>query len=184
MPSFSEGVSCQWVFWPDKGSFLKTIKEMKPNDQFRKRSTILILKDRSFNFKFIYNGIKTVSMVTYLVSSSKMQIQNVIHRCILTSFSACTWNNNVYSFFALLFFSFREKCDCVIVNYWNNNNNDNNKKKDNDDNNDILKGPCQLESMCAEVMQITFNCQNSIVFNAWLAPCSLSRPRLRNLERG
>ena len=90
---------------------------MKPNDQFEKRSTILILNDRSFNFKFIYNGIKTVSMVTYLVSSSKMQIQNVIHRCILTSFSACTWNNNVYSFFALLFFSFREKCDCVIVNY-------------------------------------------------------------------
>ena len=99
-----------------------------------------------------------MSMVTYLVSSSKMQIQNVIHRCILTSFSACTWNNNVYSFFALLFFSFREKCDCVIVNYWNNNNNDNNKKKDNDDNNDILKGPCQLESMRAEGMQITFNC--------------------------
>ena len=74
----------------------------------KKRSTILILKDRSFNFKFIYNGIKTVSMVTYLGSSSKMQIQNVIHRCILTSFSAFTWSNNVYSFFAQLFFSFRE----------------------------------------------------------------------------
>ena len=29
-----------------------------------------------------------------------------------------------------------------------------------------LKGLCQLESMRAEVMQITFNCQNSIVFNA------------------
>ena len=39
-------------------------------------------------------------------------------------------------------------------------------KKDNDDNNDFLKGPCQSESMRAEVMQITFNCQNSIVFNA------------------
>ena len=42
-----------------------------------------------------------------------------------------------------------------------------------------LKGLCQLESMLSEVMQITFNCQNSIVFNAWLSPCSLSRPRLR-----
>lgn len=73
-----------------------------------KRSTTLILKDRSFNFKFTYNGIKTVSMVTYLGSSSKMQIQNVIHRCILTSFIAFTWNDNVYYFFALLFFSFRE----------------------------------------------------------------------------
>ena len=108
MLSFSEGVSRQWVFWVDKGSFLKTIKELKPNDQFKKRSTILILKDRSFNFKFIYNGIKTVSMVTNVGSSSKMQIQNVIHRCILTSFSTFTWNDNVYSFFALLFFSFRE----------------------------------------------------------------------------
>ena len=29
-----------------------------------------------------------------------------------------------------------------------------------------LKGLCQLESMRVEVMQITFNCQNSIVFNA------------------
>ena len=29
-----------------------------------------------------------------------------------------------------------------------------------------LKGLCQLESMRSEVMQITFNCQNSIVFNA------------------
>ena len=28
-----------------------------------------------------------------------------------------------------------------------------------------LKGLCQLESMRSEVMQITFNCQNSIVFN-------------------
>ena len=81
---------------------------MKPNDQFEKRSTILILNDRSFNFKFIYNGIKTVSMVTNVGSSSKMQIQNVIHRCILTSFSTFTWNDNLYSFFALLFFSFRE----------------------------------------------------------------------------
>ena len=112
MPSFSEGVSRPWVFWPDKGSFLKTIKEMKLNDQFKKRSIILILKDRSFNFKFIYNGIKTVSMVTYLGSSSKMQIQNVIHRCILTSFSAFTWNDDVYSFFALLFFPF---CENVTV---------------------------------------------------------------------
>ena len=32
--------------------------------------------------------------------------------------------------------------------------------------NNILKGLCQLESMRSEVMQITFNCQNSIVFNA------------------
>ena len=30
----------------------------------------------------------------------------------------------------------------------------------------ILKGLCQLESMRSEVMRITFNCQNSIVFNA------------------
>ena len=30
----------------------------------------------------------------------------------------------------------------------------------------FLKGLCQLESMRSEVMQITFNCQNSIVFNA------------------
>ena len=74
----------------------------------KKGSTILILKDRSFNFKFIYNGIKTVSMVTILGSSSKMQIRTVIHRCILTSFSTFTWNDNVYSFFALLFNSFRE----------------------------------------------------------------------------
>ena len=29
-----------------------------------------------------------------------------------------------------------------------------------------LKGLCQLESMRSEIMQITFNCQNSIVFNA------------------
>ena len=29
-----------------------------------------------------------------------------------------------------------------------------------------LKGLCQLESMRSEVMQITFNCQNSIGFNA------------------
>ena len=29
-----------------------------------------------------------------------------------------------------------------------------------------LKGLCQLESMRSEVIQITFNCQNSIVFNA------------------
>ena len=36
-----------------------------------------------------------------------------------------------------------------------------------------LKGLCQLESMHSEVMQITFNCQNSIVFNAWLSPCAL-----------
>ena len=79
---------------------------MKPNDQFEKRSTILILNDRSFNFKFIYNGIKTVYMVTNVGSSSKMQIQNVIHRCILTSFSTFTWNDNVYSFFALCFFLF------------------------------------------------------------------------------
>ena len=35
-----------------------------------------------------------------------------------------------------------------------------------------LKGLCQLESMRADVMQITFNGQNSIVFNASL---SLSR---------
>ena len=47
-----------------------------------------------------------------------------------------------------------------------------------------LKGLCQLESMRAEVMQITFNYQNSIVFNARLSPCSLSGTRLRNLERG
>ena len=32
---------------------------------------------------------------------------------------------------------------------------------------------CQLESMRFEVMQITSNCQNSIVFNAWLSPCAL-----------
>ena len=37
----------------------------------------------------------------------------------------------------------------------------------------LLKGLCQLESMRSEVMQITFNCQNSIVFNAWLSPCAL-----------
>ena len=30
----------------------------------------------------------------------------------------------------------------------------------------VLKWLCQLESMCAEVIQITSNCQNSIVFNA------------------
>ena len=30
----------------------------------------------------------------------------------------------------------------------------------------VLKGLCQLESMRSEIMQITFNCQNSIVFNA------------------
>ena len=30
----------------------------------------------------------------------------------------------------------------------------------------ILKGLCQLESMRSVVMQITFNCQKSIVFNA------------------
>ena len=65
-------------------------------------------KHRSFNFKIIYNGIKTVSMVTTLGSPSKMQIQNVIHRCILTSLSTFTWNDNVYSFFALLFFYFHE----------------------------------------------------------------------------
>ena len=29
-----------------------------------------------------------------------------------------------------------------------------------------LKRLCQLESMRSEVLQITFNCQNSIVFNA------------------
>ena len=29
-----------------------------------------------------------------------------------------------------------------------------------------LKGLCQLESMRVEVIQITFNCHNSIVFNA------------------
>ena len=29
-----------------------------------------------------------------------------------------------------------------------------------------LKGLCQMESMRSEVIQITFNCQNSIVFNA------------------
>ena len=29
-----------------------------------------------------------------------------------------------------------------------------------------LKGLCQLESMRSEVMQITFNCQNSIVFRS------------------
>ena len=29
----------------------------------------------------------------------------------------------------------------------------------------VLKGLCQLESMRSEVMQITSNCQNSIVFN-------------------
>ena len=29
-----------------------------------------------------------------------------------------------------------------------------------------LTGLCQLESMRSEVMQITFNCENSIVFNA------------------
>ena len=45
-----------------------------------------------------------------------------------------------------------------------------------------LKGLCQLESMRSEVMQITFNCQNSIVFNAWLSSCSLSRPRFRILR--
>ena len=32
--------------------------------------------------------------------------------------------------------------------------------------NGVLKGLCQLESMRSEAMQITFNCQNSIVFNA------------------
>ena len=32
---------------------------------------------------------------------------------------------------------------------------------------------CQLESMRFEVMLITSNCQNSIVFNAWLSPCAL-----------
>ena len=42
-----------------------------------------------------------------------------------------------------------------------------------------LKGLCQLESMRSEVMQITFNCQNSIVFNAWLSPCSFTRSRKR-----
>ena len=31
---------------------------------------------------------------------------------------------------------------------------------------DNLKGLCQLESMRSEVIQITFKCQNSIVFNA------------------
>ena len=36
-----------------------------------------------------------------------------------------------------------------------------------------LKGLCQLESIRSEVMQITCNCQNSIVFNAWLSPCAL-----------
>ena len=36
-----------------------------------------------------------------------------------------------------------------------------------------LKGLCQLECTRSEVMQITFNCQNSIVFNAWLSPCAL-----------
>ena len=46
-----------------------------------------------------------------------------------------------------------------------------------------LKGLCQLESMRSEVMHITFKCQNSIVFNAWLSPwCCLSRPRLRFRE--
>ena len=30
----------------------------------------------------------------------------------------------------------------------------------------LNKGLCQLESMRSEIMQITFNCQNSIVFNA------------------
>ena len=30
----------------------------------------------------------------------------------------------------------------------------------------VFKGLCQLESMRSEVMQITYNCQNSIVFNA------------------
>ena len=34
------------------------------------------------------------------------------------------------------------------------------------DENTHIKGLCQLESMRSEVMQITFNCQNSIVFNA------------------
>ena len=29
-----------------------------------------------------------------------------------------------------------------------------------------LKGLCQLDNMRSEVMQITFNCQNFIVFNA------------------
>ena len=83
----------------------------------------------------------------------------------------------MYILFLHYCFFFLWKCDCVIVNYWNNNNNNNNNDDDNDDdddNNDILKGPCQLESMCAEVMQITFNCQNSIVFNVTFSMLSVT----------
>ena len=83
---------------------------MKPNDQFKKKKHHFNLKRQIFQFQVYIqlNGIKTVSMVTNVGSSSKMQIQNVIHRCISTSFSAFTWNDDVYSFFALLFFSFCE----------------------------------------------------------------------------
>ena len=41
-----------------------------------------------------------------------------------------------------------------------------------------LKGLCQLESMRSEVIQITFNCQNSIVFNATFFMCTLTLCKL------
>ena len=46
-----------------------------------------------------------------------------------------------------------------------------------------LKGLCQLESMRVENMQITFNCQNSIVFNARL-PVTSKAPKclMRRLQ--
>ena len=47
-----------------------------------------------------------------------------------------------------------------------------------------LKGLCQLESMRAEVMQITFNCQNSIVFNARLhVLCHLEGSEFREVNK-
>ena len=49
----------------------------------------------------------------------------------------------------------------------------------------LLKGLCQLESMRSEVMQITFNCQNSIVFNAWLSPvlCHVQGSEFREVNK-
>ena len=47
-----------------------------------------------------------------------------------------------------------------------------------------LKGLCQLESMRSEVMQITFNCQNSIVFNARLhVLCHLEGSEFREVNK-
>ena len=116
--------------------------------------------------KAIRNGCKQAMLSSYVKDDSGRWAKNTYHVKVMIEASAVyvvvRRNSEHLNIFPFIYINFLEELCSILCNLYlimiHLSNNLNTFT--------FLKGLCQLESMRSEVMQITFNCQNSIVFNA------------------